>query len=1111
MEIAQLLEIYRVMWTARCVDRVEQELATRGQAFFQVSGAGHESAAVLGWHLCPEDYLCCHYRDKGLLLARGLTPRNLLDNLLANAASGSAGRQMCAHVSDRRLNVVTSSGPVGNAALHAVGLAMSIKGHRARPIVVCSLGDGTTQEGEFLEACAEAVRSHLPVLFLIQDNQWAISTRTVGQTFFSLPSGPAHEFLGRPIERLNGRDACEVLSRFEAIVTRMRSDRGPEFVVLEVDRLTNHTHADDQSQYRTADEIREACDSGDPLPILEARLLAAGVARQELERLTAEIDATVRQAAQDAGQVDDPPVALIAKRPLPVELMHPSTEKRGTEDAPRLTMREALREVLRHRLTTDPRVTLYGEDIEDPKGDVFGVTKGLSTAFPERVRNSPLAEATIVGASIGRAMAGERPVAFIQFADFLHVAFNQIASDLSTIFWRSVGQWSAPVIVMVPCGAYRPGLGPFHGQSVESLVAHLPGIDVFLPSTACDAAGLLNAAFQSARPTLLFYPKALLNDPETTTSNDVHRQFVPIGTARKVRVGRDLTLVAWGNTVRICERAATELERVGLEAEILDLRCLSPWDERAVLASAEKTANLIVVHEENLSGGFGAEILATVSEKARVPVAMRRVARPDTHLPFNYANALEVLPSLRKVLDAAAELVDLDITWLPPKREESGLVSIDAIGSGPADETVIVADLLVQVGEQIVKGQPVATLEATKSVFELSSSTSGEVVEVVARPGDTVTVGSALLRLRSSENQVERKRLVGDNSGAPVILRKPESGRLKIARPAAEPRQFSVGISAVTAVEGSREINNDQLLRLRTRPEVQPMTAEDVVRRTGIERRCWIGAGQNAADMAVQACWQLLDQEGLIPDDLNLVICSTTSPTIVTPSMACQVLHGLTKGKTEAMLQAYDINAACSGYLYALQAGFDFLQSMPHGRVLVVTTEVLSPLLDPNDFDTSILFGDAASATILYGEEHLSRARGRLRRPELSAKGDDTGSLRVPLAHDGFIQMKGRKVFTEAVRAMVSSLNRVCHNHGLHVDDLTLVVPHQANQRILDAIQSRIGAQVYSNIREHGNTSSTSIPLCLHDLLPRLDRGNRLGLCAFGGGFTFGAGLLEMN
>jgi 2-oxoisovalerate dehydrogenase E1 component len=284
-----------------------------------------------------------------------------------------------------------------------------------------------------------------------------------------------------------------------------------------------------------------------------------------------------------------------------------------------------------------------------------------------------------------------------------------------------------------------------------------------------------------------------------------------------------------------------------------------------------------------------------------------------------------------------------------------------------------------------------------------------------------------------------------------------------------------------------------------------------VFRLTGIESRQWIDARQTPVSLAVQACGELLASEELSIDDVDLLVCSTTSPTRVSPSMACQVLAGLAGGSFSTMLQAFDINAACSGYLYGLQIAYDYLQSTPAGRVLVVTTEVLSPLLDREDPHTVILFGDAASATLVYGEQHLDRAVARLLRPELSARGEDGSVLSVPLRHDGFIRMNGPKVFQQAVRTMIASLNRICQREGIGPQELKLIVPHQANQRILDAIQARIGVPVFSNIRRLGNTSSSSIPLCLDEILPAAAAGDRLGLCAFGAGFTFGAAIMQVT
>jgi 2-oxoisovalerate dehydrogenase E1 component len=404
----------------------------------------------------------------------------------------------------------------------------------------------------------------------------------------------------------------------------------------------------------------------------------------------------------------------------------------------------------------------------------------------------------------------------------------------------------------------------------------------------------------------------------------------------------------------------------------------------------------------------------------------------------------------------------------------------------------------------VQRGDIIASLEATKSVFEITSPVDGTVTEIFAQEGETVPVGQPLLKIQTEITETHIKPITQEQSGTPVIKQRKSETTLQVPSRNLDHRAFDVGISSIATVSGSRLISNADLNLVGTN-----MKTDDIVRLTGIEHRHWAAEGEDAVSMAVKSCWQVLEQEQLIIDDLDLVICSTTSPQSVTPSMACRVLNGLAQGKSDTMLQAYDINAACSGYLYALQAGYDFLQSTPRGRVLVVTAEVLSPLLNPDDFDTAILFGDATTATILYGESHFHQARARLHRPDLSAKGEDGSTLSVPFRHDGFIQMKGRRVFTEAVRSMISSLTRVCHQQGMNVNDLNLIVPHQANQRIIDAIQSRVEPQVFSNIRHHGNTSSSSIPLCLNELLPHFEPGQQLGLCAFGGGFTFGAGILE--
>jgi len=1114
MSSHRYLDLYRAMLTARQIDQVEMELTNRGEAFFHVSGAGHEASVALILHLTDDDYLHCHYRDKALLLARGVSARDFFDSLYCKRTSHSRGRQMSAHMSDRALNVLSIVGPVGNSALQAVGVAAAIREQASQPIVLCSVGDGTTQEGEFLEAIAEAVRSQLPVLFFVENNRWAISTRTDERTFFSTPYGEQDVFYGVPIQRIDGRDVSAADERIGPIIREMRQSRGPAIVVFDVDRLTSHTNADDQTIYRDEADIARAQATGDPIPVLEQRLLRDGVSDSQLREIRQQVKDAVARAEEESARGPEPKSWATAKRPLPLDLTDAASEIRV--DGGELVMRDAIREVLRWHLIHDPLVTLWGQDIDDPKGDVFGVTKGLGTEFGHRVKNSPLSESTIAGVSIGRALAGQRPVAFIQFADFLPIAYNQIASELGSLHWRTDGKWPAPVIIMVPCGGYRPGLGPFHAQSLESAIAHTPGIDVFMPSTAADAAGLLNAAFQSERPTVFFYPKSCLNDTENTTRG-VERQLVPIGRARRVCSGQDITFLAWGNTVRLCQRAADALEKAGFGAELIDLRCLSPWDEGMVTASVSKTGRLIVVHEDNRTCGFGAEVVATITERLHKPVDMRRVTRPDTYVPCNFANQIEILPSFKSILAAAADMLDLELYWQQRAKPMDGEALIEAIGAGPSDETVLVVELFVTPGDSIERGDIVAALEATKSVFELTSPVSGVLEEVLVEEGDTIAVGAPMLRVKTCVANTRPKPILQEDPGRPVFLRRSvPSASQPIRRTEAsnhsERQASQVGVGAICTALGGLSLSNEELLSNGVGGDgvAGPrMTSDDITRRTGIERRCWVLPGEDAVGLAAAACERALETERLTPAELDLVICCTTSPTSVTPSMACRVLGRLCRGAHSSTAQAYDVNAACSGYLYALQAGYDFLQSQPGARALLVTSEVLSPLLDPKDLDTAILFGDAASATILYGQHHADRSRGRLRRPTLSSMSDPDESLLVPLLHDGYIHMKGRKVFREAVRAMMSSLTQACRREEISIDDLRMIVPHQANQRIIDAIKSRVAVDVFSNIRQHGNTSSSSIPLCLEEVLPALQEGDRLGLCAFGGGFTHGAAIVE--
>ncbi len=1108
--IEPLREVYRAMQIARILDETEARLAQQGEAHFYIPGAGHEAIAALGPHLRPEDWLHCHYRDKALALYRGVQPVSFLHALLSKAASNSGGRRMPGFPSQRSLNIMSTPTLVGNSALQAVGVASVIKPQAAAPIVLCAVGDGSTQQGEYLEAIGEAVRAELPVLFLVEDNHYALSTPTARQTFYSMPGGEPESFYGLPIHRFPGLDAVALHNQLGEVVAGMRHDRLPRIVVVQVERLASHTNADDHTVYRAANEIATMRTSGDPLVHTRQALLAAGATAAELEAIDAAAETAVEAALAEARAATEPEPCLDAKRPLPPDLTDRDKAYGGTPENASLRMLEAMRETLRHHLETNPTVCLLGEDIADPKGDVFRLTQGLSTAFPGRVRNTALSESTIVGTAIGRAMAGETPVAFMQFADFLPLAFNQLISELGSLYWRTAGDWEAPVIIMAICGGYRPGLGPFHAQSPESLIAHIPGIDVYEPATAADAAGMLNAAFAARRPAVFFYPKSLLNDRDRQTSPDVDRHWVPIGSARRVRAGSDLTLVCWGSTLPIGEQVAAALAEADLSTDLIDLRCLFPWDEELVTASARNSGRLLVIHEDNRCCGLGAEIVATVAESLGDQVRTARVTRPDTYVPYHYGNQLAVLPSMKSVLEKAAHLLDLDLEWQESATAQHGQLIVNAIGSSPSDESVTINELAVSVGDAIQTGDLIAAVEADKAAMEITSPANGTVAEVHAAEGDVLRVGTPLITLAvadAAQGQTNRAESIPRLTRRTHTSAPARAGR----RDAATSREVErLYLSTPMVKLGGRRLTNEEMLAA----SPSNWTSDDVVQRTGIEERWWLGEGESVVTLACDVTRRLLDHEKLHINDLSAIICSTGTPPSMTPSLACRVLQILGEERGPGEVMAYDVNAACTGYLYALQQAHDLILAQGGGRVLVLTAETLSRTLNPDDPVTRFLFGDAATATLVSSE--AAAGRSRITRPILSARGEPARVLYVPFMDqsDDWLSMEGKYVFRVAVRKMVDILGQACAAREWPLDALDLIVPHQANERIIDAIRKLLRVppeRVFSHMRRYGNTSSNSIPLALSEVLPARQAPTRIGLCAFGGGFTYGAALLETD
>ena len=1017
-------------------------------------------------------------------------------------------------MSDTQLNITSLVGPVGNNALQAAGIAKTIKNHAKKPIVVCSTGDGTTQQGEYLEAIAEAARSKLPVLFFIHNNEFAISTKTAGKTFFSLPGGIKPKgFYHIPITRINGKKPLEAYDQIETVIKRMRENRTPEIILFNVDRLSNHSNADNQLLYRTEDEVRQANQKNDPIELSKQFLLENGVTQETLEDLELNVKAIVKNAVNTARQGTEPEPEFGAERPLPPELMPTHQEYRGnTSSEKRLSMLEAMRNVFRHQLTTNENVYLLGEDIEDNKGDVFGITRGLSTDFPEQVENSALSESTIIGLATGMALAGKQPVAFMQFADFMPLAFNQIMTELGTMYWRTNGNWETPVIVFAACGGYRPGLGPFHSQTNEATYAHIPGVDVYMPSTAGDAAGLLNAAFKSKRPSVFLYPKKLLNNASIadTTSPDINKHLIPVGKARIIKPGSDITLIGWGNTVAICQEVSESLETVNADAEIIDLRTIKPYDLNTIISSVQKTGKLIVVHEDNHTCGVGGDIIATVIEHCNRPIQAKRITRPDTYTPCNFPNQLAVLPSYENTLTAACELLGIGVEWRIKQLADDSLFNVEVIGSSPSDESVKIIDLKVSVGDTIEAGDILVETEASKSAGEILAPVSGTITEIFVEEDEQAVVGEKLLQIKLPENTTYATGLAKTKKKA-ILTR--VSSKSSTTTDDMYFKQFihSVGLTTPVFKTGSRKVENEELL-----VNFPNKTSEDIIGLTGIKSRYWLADDETLVSIATDTALQALKQNDLRLQDIDSIICATCTPEkYVSPSMACLILHELYKTYGEHSVQAVDINAACSGYLYAVQQANNYLKTRPNARVMVITAEALSKRIDPYDFDTAFLFADAASTTILVGENHLSKAKAKINKVSLLSTAEDGSILNIPTVKtkEHSITLQGKQLFIYAVKHMAMILYKCCQRSNLTLEELDLVIPHQANQRISHAIEKRLKLKkgsLYSNIAYYGNTSSCTIPIGMSETMDNCKVGENIALCAFGSGFTYGAVTLEV-
>jgi len=634
------LDLLRTMLLSREGDRREGILLRQSKGWFQVSGMGHEALAALTLSLRPEDYLFPYYRDRALMLGRGVTNYEMALAYLGKKSSSSGGRQMPGHYSSRELNVFSVCTPTGGSLLPACGTAWGMKLSQKKSICLATVGDASTRQGEFSEAIAFALQEKLPIVFLVEDNKYGISTPTDKFLPFHL-----NLFAERSYIKLNGRNVDDVYKAGNEAFSKARAGDGPTLIWCDLDRLASHTSSDDHRVYRLKDDI-EAMEKRDPIKLFSSEMIAAGLLSSEefeemTEKIALEVDGDYLRAEKEADP-DPADVLKFAHSDLPEPAM--PFIRPG-----RQTMVSAINTTFAKYLEQDPKVVFFGEDIEDPKGGVFGLTKGLSEKFPNQVFNSPLAEATILGAAVGLSAYGLKPVFELQFIDFISPGWNQIVTNISTLHWRSFGAWNCPMVIYAPYGAYLPGGSIWHSQSNESTLAHAPGINIAIPSTPEDAAGLFATAFVSEDPTFILIPKHIFRKNVEVTKIEP----VPLGKAKIIQEGNDITIVTWGNCIELAHEAS---ETVDQSLEIIDLRSIVPCDYEAIQKSLTKTGRLIVVHEDNRRCGFGQTIIAEVTSRPEMFNllfgAPRLVAREDVHIGFNPIYEYAALPSVADLIEA---------------------------------------------------------------------------------------------------------------------------------------------------------------------------------------------------------------------------------------------------------------------------------------------------------------------------------------------------------------------------------------------------------------------------------------------------------------------------
>lgn len=655
-----LLRVYRTMLLSRRLDEKMLNLLKQGKGFFHIGCAGHEAAqAAIGLLSRPgHDWFSMYYRDLTMHLMLGADAREIMLLHLAKATDpNSGGRQMSEHYGNSERHILTVSSSVGSQFLPAVGVGLGLRRTESDAYVYCSCGDGATSQGDFHEALNWAARSNLPVLFLVQDNGYAISVpvhdQTAGGTAYKLARG--YEGLERAL--VDGTDFFHTYAVASAAMKRIRAGEGPVCLVADVVRILPHSSSDNHAKYRTPEEL-EAVKKDDPIALFERQLLDAGILTEQLtEEIRSEVVKDVNQAAEWANEQPDPtPESALEhvyfEGDLGLEFEH--SEPAGEP----IVVVDAINHALQEEMERNSDIIVYGEDVAGGKGGVFTATRTLTDRFGiDRCFNAPLAEASIIGTAVGLACLGYKPVVEIQFGDYIWPAMQMLRNQVASFRYRSNGDFGCPMVIRVPIGGYIHG-GLCHSQNIESIFGHMPGFLIAMPSNAADAKGLLKTAIRMEDPIIFLEHKALYRSAAARSPEPDENYLIEFGKANIVRDGTDITIITYGMMVHKSVAAARQLETEGISVEIIDLRTIVPLDSETIMESVRKTNKALVVYEDHEFVGFGAEIVAQIADTGfeYLDAPILRVA--GAFSPIGFADNLEqaVLPNDEDILEAARKL-----------------------------------------------------------------------------------------------------------------------------------------------------------------------------------------------------------------------------------------------------------------------------------------------------------------------------------------------------------------------------------------------------------------------------------------------------------------------